>query len=264
MYTRCPHCHTVFSLTEAQRAARSGLVRCGRCSAVFQSNDVLLHGLPREDEAPSSTAAAATPDGKVATAGIADRVITATSTDGPSPEVPSEAGTLEFPLLRRARRPRTRTPFWVLGNLLLVLLLGAQVLYFYGPTLSLWYPPISRVVADARRWLGLRTAARTDVALIDLEQAQIALHPKVANALRITATLVNRASGTQPYPLLEITFNGSGGDVIARRVFRPRDYLGKASAYAGMPPNVAIPVSFDVLNPGARAVGYEIQLFAAR
>ena len=263
MYTRCPRCHTVFRLTEAQHAARGGLVRCGRCSAVFQSNDVLLHGLPREDEASGSTAAA-TPDGKVAAAGIADRVVTTTSTDGSSPEVPSEAATLEFPLLRRAHRPRTRTPFWVLGNVLLLLLLGAQVLYFYGPALSLWYPPVSRVVSDARRWLGFRSAARTDVALIDLERAQITLHPKVANALRITATLVNRASGTQPYPLLEITFSGSGGDVIARRVFRPRDYLGKASAYAGMPPNVAIPVSFDVLNPGARAVGYEIQLFAAR
>ncbi|MHB8345618.1 MAG: DUF3426 domain-containing protein [Acidiferrobacterales bacterium] len=262
MYTRCPRCHTIFSLTEEQRAARGGLVRCGRCSAVFQSNDGLLQDLLQEDEAQHGDSTGA-PSSHAATAEAAGDAAIGVAEHLPA-EASSEARAPEFPLLRRSRRTRTRTPFWILGNLLLVLLLGAQALYFYGASLSNWYPPVSQVVAGARRWFGLRTAARTDIGLIDLQQAQIAPHPSVANALRITATLVNRALRVQPYPLLEVTFSGSGGSVIARRVFRPREYLGAAQSRAGMPPNVAIPVSFDVLNPGQRAVGYEIQLFAGR
>lgn len=199
-----------------------------------------------------------------ATAGIADRAATFNAVDIMLPETRPGTEPLEFPLLRRARRPRTRMPFWILGNLLLMLLLGAQALYFYGTTLSRWYPPISQIEASTRRWFGFRTPARLDVGLVDLERAQIAPHPRVANALRITATLVNRAAHAQPYPLLEVTFSGNGGNVVARRVFHPHEYLGKAQSGAGMPPNIAVPISFDVLNPGRRAVGYEIQLFAAR
>ena len=248
MYTRCPRCHTIFSLSEAERTARGGLVRCGRCATVFQSNEALLPALPLENE--------------VLGGGPDTHDISNAAGFTPS-ETSSSTEFAEFPLLGRARRPRTRTPFWILGNLLLLLLLGAQGLYFFGTDLSRWYPWIGQVATDARHWLGLPTAVRTDAGSIDLERARIALHPNIANALRVTATLVNRAERTQPFPLLEVTFSNSGGNIIARRVFRAREYLGQARSSAGMPPNVAIPVSFDVLNPGNGAVGYEIQVFAA-
>ncbi len=245
MYTRCPRCHTVFSLSETEYRARNGLVRCGRCLNVFQSGDTLLEELPAETGSGDETA------GKAAAA-------------YPPPESAAAETSLAFPLLGQVRRPRTRTPFWVLGNLLLVLLLGAQVLYFYGQTLVQGYPPAGRIVAYTRNWLGLPRFTTADVGLIDLEHAQIAVRPRVPNALRISATLVNRATTTQPFPLLEVTFSGAAGKVIARRVFHPQEYLGAARSRAGMLPDIAVTVSFDVLNPGKRAVGYEIRLFAAR
>ncbi len=247
MYTRCPQCQTIFKLSEAERTARGGLVRCGRCATVFQSNNTLLAELPRKETTDTPQPA---------------RVRVEHSVDATAPGAAPDPKIAEFPLLGRVRRPRTRTPFWILGNLLLLLLLSAQGLYFYGATLAQRYPPLSRIATDMRQWLGLRTVARTDISLIDLERAQIALRPNLANALRITATLVNRASYRQPFPLLEVTFNGNGGEVIARRVFYPREYLGTTPPPADMPPNVAVPVSFDVLNPGNRAVGYEIQIFS--
>src|SRR5947208_16920563 len=41
MITRCPACATAFRVTEAQRRARAGLVRCGRCGALFDALSAL-------------------------------------------------------------------------------------------------------------------------------------------------------------------------------------------------------------------------------
>ncbi len=40
--TRCPACETVFRITTAQAAAKSGMVRCGECRHAFNSLDALV------------------------------------------------------------------------------------------------------------------------------------------------------------------------------------------------------------------------------
>ncbi len=52
MLTTCPECHTSFRVGQAQLDSRRGLVRCGRCSAVFNAYDTLLPELA----APAETA----------------------------------------------------------------------------------------------------------------------------------------------------------------------------------------------------------------
>lgn len=42
MLTTCPECHTAFRIAQEQLDRRRGLVRCGRCSAVFNAYDALL------------------------------------------------------------------------------------------------------------------------------------------------------------------------------------------------------------------------------
>lgn len=42
MLTTCPECHTSFRVGQAQLDSRRGLVRCGRCGAVFNAYDSLL------------------------------------------------------------------------------------------------------------------------------------------------------------------------------------------------------------------------------
>ncbi|MHB8454414.1 MAG: DUF3426 domain-containing protein [Acidiferrobacterales bacterium] len=189
--------------------------------------------------------------------------IRSTSAKTPVPHrAPDDSG-LEFPLLNAARQPRTRLPFWIVGNILLMLALGAQVFYFYGAAIAKAYPPLGHTTADACRFLGCKITPLEDVGLIDLEEAQVAPHPKFDNALRVKVTLVNRASYVQPYPLLEVTLSDNNGAVLARRAFRPDEYLNRQQKAGGMPPQVAIRVSFDITSPNRRAVGYEIQLFAS-
>lgn len=58
MLTTCPECHTSFRVSQTQLDQRRGLVRCGRCSAVFNAYDTLLPELatPAQETAALSPA----------------------------------------------------------------------------------------------------------------------------------------------------------------------------------------------------------------
>jgi len=46
MYTRCPHCGTVFGVDQAQLDLANGRVRCGQCLTPFQALENILETLP--------------------------------------------------------------------------------------------------------------------------------------------------------------------------------------------------------------------------
>ncbi|UTH75078.1 DUF3426 domain-containing protein [Chromobacterium sp. IIBBL 290-4] len=56
--TQCPNCQTRFKVNDAQLAAANGLVRCGRCSHVFQAPDHFVVTQPALEPAPLPTFAA--------------------------------------------------------------------------------------------------------------------------------------------------------------------------------------------------------------
>lgn len=276
MHTRCPQCQTVFVVQPAQLTAREGLVRCGRCRAVFNAQEASV-------EKTAGGAAAATPvDGKAARkTGARDKKAAGRKTASeatsdavrrrrktamppPTPPQPDDLGPLQLTLPGLAPPPRTRLPFWILGNLLLLCLLLSQVIYFYGSDLVRLSPPLKPALREACGVLGCELTPPQDINLLELVEARVAPHPKFNKALRIRATLVNRASFSQGFPIMEVTLSDNRGQIIARRAFKPAEYVEKT--HAGdqlMPPNVAIPVLLDVTHPDHRALGYEIRLLPA-
>lgn len=264
MYTQCPACLTTFKVTPAQLAARGGVVRCGICSSVF-------HAEQRRLQVPPAPRAAAAEPGDTPPPGAgqqrrAARERRATSRrrrdkikSAPLPPV-DEA---DFPIVtdldtRARQRPRWRAVLWGLGNLVLLLLLAGQFVYFYRDELAgnpSWRPLVAEFCGYARCEL----RPLRDVAAIELLQTTIAPHPHYASALRIRTTLVNRAAFPQDYPGMEVSLTDSGGRVIARRTFTPAQYLPSPAAGA-MSPNVVVATLLDVTNPDGKAVGYEIRL----
>ena len=148
------------------------------------------------------------------------------------------------------------TAAWSAGILALLFLLIAQYGYFMRNSLA-GYPPL-------RPWLEKLCAAAhctipplRDVAKITLLNRDVRSHPTVKGALLITATLVNRAAFTQPFPILQISFSDLAGKVIALRRFRPAEYLGKdADLQHGMPPGKRIHIVMAVVDPGRQAVTF--------
>jgi predicted Zn finger-like uncharacterized protein len=83
MYTQCPKCSTIFTMTEADLGAHQGLVRCGRCQEVFNASWNFVGSLPDE----------ALPDAQSAPT---DRAMEASDTPMVKPEIDQQDIDLEY------------------------------------------------------------------------------------------------------------------------------------------------------------------------
>lgn len=255
MYTRCPQCKTTFTVSQAQLEERDGLVRCGHCAGVFRATDELVSALDGAEGGSAARPRAKTGTGKRPPAPRPKAAGTGPDGGG-EPALPTPAELL----LGRKPGPRTRNLFWGLASLLLLAGLLAQFVFFYHDALAR-KAALRPYVIQACRWLACELNPLQDVALIELADTAVAPHKKYANALRIQATLINRAPYSQPFPFMEVSIADRRGAVLARRLFAPAQYLPKESKTL-LPPNVAVRARLDLTSPAPQAEGYEIRLVA--
>jgi predicted Zn finger-like uncharacterized protein len=253
MYTRCPECQSTFRITPAQIKAREGLVRCGRCRAVFQAGEHLVRRVP--------------PDGGTPEAGRnrsrerdADRRRRRRSRESGDKPRTEQAEMFPFARPPGAASLRRRAIAWTMLTALLVLTLAGQAIYLNSVALAR-HPELAPWMEHYCGWLGCALKPPPDVARIELETS-IAPHPRFVNALRIRADLINRADHPQPLPRMEVTLTDSEGRVLARRIFSASHYLPPRAAPADLAPNIVVRTLLDVTNPDNRAVGYEVRLLS--
>lgn len=276
--TRCPQCGTNFRAGEEQLAARGGLVRCGKCAAVFDgvahriedaapaepSPQLRLfeagaaHGASSGTTAPAAQAAAspATPAARVAAAArsaAAARGAAAQAAEDPLPEFLEE------------EVPRTRfTALWTLGALLAFAALLAQIALYYRTELATLVPQTRPHLAEACRLLGceLRLPRRPD--LLSLESSDLQADTRREGLIVLNAVIRNRAPFAQEHPALELTLTDAADKAVLRRVLQPADYLS-APARATLAQGIAaggesvLRVHFDTRGVGA--TGYRVYLF---
>jgi predicted Zn finger-like uncharacterized protein len=273
MYTYCPSCSTVFAIKAEHLLAAGGRVRCGECGLVFRAFDYVYDDLDMaqsaladhlarqseqtgqveqtaqfgEDERASAgldEAAAGNPDGL----GIIDGPIAA---GFPMPPQYSTAWSMRYDLWRTLGK----------GAIIcaLLLLLGVQWVYFNRAALAAqndWRPGLQTLCAVLRCELPLQV----DLSRIELLNRDVRKHPQVAGALLINATLVNRATFPQPFPILELTFSNASGTPVASRRFSPAEYLGdRTDLKPGMPVDVPLQVVLEIEDPGEDAVSFQFE-----
>jgi predicted Zn finger-like uncharacterized protein len=263
MYTQCPACLTTFKVTPAQLEARGGMVRCGICSAIFHAEQRLLQVPSGAKPAKTAEEIAAAKNDKRRPAVKTRRRTARRRSDklrAIDEKIAHEAGIPTITKQPLFTRPRLRVSslFWGLGSLALLMLLAGQFVYSYRnelATIPSWRPWL----VDVCLYAGCELRPLRDVGRIELLQTSIAPHPQYENALRIRATLVNRAAFRQAYPQMEVSLTSNAGDVIARRIFSPIQY-SDTPLEGALTPNVVATALLDVTNPDGKAVGYEIRL----
>jgi predicted Zn finger-like uncharacterized protein len=292
MYTQCPTCQTVFHITMETLQVHSGMVRCGRCDNVFNADQRLFTDIPEAGAEKSAAPKKPRADGPVKAkaakpkaAGVAKRSTPKPPTPEPIAETPTEevdaapAPWSPPPIAERVANEMEPEPvqdrstyspapipqqrrfsaLWLVGAVLLILTFILQSVYFYRDQLAA-FPALRPHLLEMCAHLDCRVQPPYDASRIELVQpTNIAPHPRIANALRLRATLVNRASNGQPHPFMQITLTDNAGRVLARRVFAPQQYLEqRASAQNDMPPHLAVSALIDLTNPDGKAVGYQI------
>ena len=107
--------------------------------------------------------------------------------------------------------------------------------------------------------IGCSVPSKVDIALIKSSNLVVRSHPEFAGALVVDAIIYNRATFSQPFPLLELRFADLNGALIASRRFKPSEYLsGDLAGQPDMPPQTPIHIALDILDPGTKAVNYSL------
>lgn len=173
---------------------------------------------------------------------------------------------LSFNTKGKRKQPKVKvasyTLWWFLGSVMMIIAATAQVGYFKFDSWSRHpdYRPAYTFVCELA---GCQLPAIQDVSKINTQHFMVRLHPDVEQALYIDTLLVNNADYQQPFPDLNLLFTGLENEVIASRLFKPKEYLaGELAGATVMPLNIPIHIAFEIINPGAEAVSYRIELIA--
>jgi len=274
MQTTCPECRTVFLVNQEQLGLRRGLVRCGKCNAVFNAYDTLLAELrdaPEFAAVPPAPARDALAGPREAWASMAPPALAAqldrAEVETLKPEEPAPAETepapaaeqeapraraeteaapaetsdsillSELPHRKPAASPRGRWKAALSGLLggLLVLLLFAQLAYFLRAPLVVAWPASRPALEGVCRWLGCEVPLPRQLGREAIAAANLEHDAEQKSRVRLTFLLVNRGDQTQAWPHISLTLTDVREQPVAMKLFAPASYLpAQTKIAAGM------------------------------
>lgn len=278
--TQCPECSTRFKVSAEQLAAHDGLVRCGRCHEVFDAREYLQEEepnpqlpLPIEDQQTIAEGAPSEDPPPPLEEVSVEEAATSPETDlTPIPNVPG----LEEEVLSLAQQvtleetsaeitaPAPREGSWlgVVTAVLLTLTLATQATYFYRVELAAHLPGLKPALIQYCELLGCTVELPRQAESMSIESSELESDSVQSNLITLHALLHNLAPYAQAYPSLELTLTDMQDAAIARRVFKPSDYL-KASddMQKGLAANRELALALRIDTADLKPAGYRLFLF---
>lgn len=165
------------------------------------------------------------------------------------------------PLQLSWQKPKPRWGRRLLWMLLILIALGALA----GQYIAYHFEELARqdqyrsIFTQLCPSLGCKVPSKVDIKLLKSSNLVVRSHPEFQGALVVDAIIYNRASFSQPFPLLELRFADATGQLIASRRFKPGEYLsGELAGKDEMPPQTPIHIALDILDPGPKAANYSL------
>jgi predicted Zn finger-like uncharacterized protein len=273
MQTSCPECRTAFRVSQDQLGLRRGLVRCGKCNAVFNAYDTLLAELeeppattafsgapahdalaggtfppepspPRVDDAILSSpfdSAASTLAGEAAAQGPVESIEPdATAGDAVTPTVGETSESILLSELpnRKAGKPalpRWQAVLYALASLSLGAGLALQSAYFLRAELVSAWPGSRPMLELLCRIPGCQVPLPRQLDKQAIAAANLEHDPEQKSRVRLTFLLVNRTGQAQAWPHVSLTLTDVREAPVARKLFPPERYLPQGALLrAGM------------------------------
>jgi predicted Zn finger-like uncharacterized protein len=279
--TQCPHCQAKFRVRPEQARAHAGLVRCGACRGVFDArlnlvegnlgNDLdddeaaggpqtILAGVPPVARTPSDEEVRAAAREAIAKPVAARDAGTRAATVGKerAQSMPSEDNA-DYDW-RAPTQPLTRKQMFGYALLCLVALaaLVAQSAYWFRDDLASRFPALSPTLSAACAQIGCRVTPPKRAEMLGFVGADLAADPAHRGLHVFTATLRNSSSRSVAFPSLILTFEGSNGEPLARRIFSPEQYApANASLSRGMDGGTDLEVKLYLDVSPASPVGFK-------
>jgi hypothetical protein len=235
-------------LTSAQ-----GTLRCGECNNTFDAMEALSSTLPENNKF--------TPEPEKKTQNIDQ---TNKQTDDIAAQSTLTRAKTDFKD-KTTRRNKHHTPaqdkahkYILMAIAGLVSLLLIQVLYSNRD----WFArqPLTAGITHAFcKAAGCKISPRREPSQIEVISRNVYGHPNEPKALIISASIANRASFDQPYPLVEVSFLDSAGNTVALRRFPPREYLSKDKTSTLFNVDETVTFRIKISDPGKNAVTFQFR-----
>jgi predicted Zn finger-like uncharacterized protein len=241
MYTRCPKCESVHSVTAQMLSKARGLVQCGQCGKAFNALNFLFdQWLSDQPQSPATETDIGPP--------VIGMVSTTTEDGKKTKAEETDATGLNPDRLA-----------WGLMTALLVLVTIANIGWTFREPLM--QNPAVNSWLKYNNWLQVESEGLLkDPSQIRLVSRDMHSHPTRTGILVLSLTFVNLAQRPQIFPILKITLLDISNQPIAQRRFQPADYLRPgANTKSGLAADVFLPVLLELGDPGEQAVGFEIQ-----
>ncbi|HIG78698.1 MAG TPA: DUF3426 domain-containing protein [Cycloclasticus sp.] len=228
-YTQCPACLTGLQITTEQLEQKNGLIRCGHCHEVFNTNEHKL-----------VSAASLAEDDK------------ATHTDDTANNPLPDTAIWEM----SKTPPPSRFPFGLISFLLIFLFLGqfadkqSEVL-----TQNVNLQPAFKRLNGAFGWHIPSYSNFDDIQIIE---RQLIVHPQTNQVLSLQLTIKNSALAEQSYPTINIILTSGLGEAVAYGSFSKYDYLDDNETYDFFAPLALKQVHLKFKKPQEDAAGFEI------
>lgn len=159
-------------------------------------------------------------------------------------------------------QPKRRTWLWAIASLLLLFVMLAQAAYFFRVELAARLPGLKPALVGYCQLLKCSVPLSQQSELMSIESSDLEAEPEHENQIILTALLRNRAPYAQAFPNLELTLNDSQDKPLARRTFRPADYLPPVeNEKTGLLPNHEISLKLHLDTTDLKASGYRLALF---
>jgi hypothetical protein len=191
----------------------------------------------------------------------------------PIPNVPgleekpkSLAEQIEFieELTEEVEQQPVRRHIWksVLLALLLSLTLVAQATYFFRVEIAARLPGLKPWLTQYCSLLSCTIDLPQDIQLLVIESSELESDPKLGNIVTLHVLLHNRAAYAQAYPSLELTLTNLQDNAVARRIFKPSDYLkSDAERNQGVAANRDLEISLHLNTTDLKPAGYRLFLY---
>jgi predicted Zn finger-like uncharacterized protein len=161
--------------------------------------------------------------------------------------------------LREERRERIPA-LWLAAVVVLVLALAVQLVHYNRDALAR-HAIAGPLLARAYAALGIELTAPVDLAAFEVRQWGAATDAAAPGTLRMRASIANRATFPQPYPLLRLALQDRFGNTVGVRDLQPQEYLpGRRGRERLLGAGQRADAEVSIVDPGAEAVGFELDV----
>lgn len=283
LVTVCSSCDAKFYVTQEQLSAHHGDVRCGVCGQVFNAVKSLNQLINPKDQLVDEKN----------TAQI-ELFVDATIPESPTEENPQTQNTSTLPAFQFSdfrkstnvssdtqdeelltsslpiyeyeedeSHVKSKFPNWILGLFigLLVALAAAQSIYYLRTEIASKFPQTEPYLKLACIYLNCIVELPQQVSQLMVDDSDLQEDTEYAGLIRLSSTIINNASFTQAYPILELTLTDTLEKPKLRRTFTPSEYLDpNIDINKGFLSGEEIQVKLAISTDGEPVVGYRVYL----